>query len=212
MIFDDSISLLDWLTDSAPIFVIVAGIVAAIGLVFSYLIATLQYGPSEAFYFVSRIVFQIIPDFVRTSFGRIFALAKLSVQETVRKKVIFVAFAIFTALLLGGGWFLNMNTRHPDQVYIGFVYFGTQLLMGLFGLLIATFSLPADIKSRTIYTIVTKPVRSSEIVLGRVLGFGFVGTMMLLLIWIASYLFVERGLNHTHDLSDVSFTKIEKSA
>jgi hypothetical protein len=210
MIFDDSISLLDWLTDSAPIFVIVAGIVAAIGLVFSYLIATLQYGPSEAFYFVSRIVFQIIPDFVRTSFGRIFALAKLSVQETVRKKVIFVAFAIFTALLLGGGWFLNMNTRHPDQVYIGFVYFGTQLLMGLFGLLIATFSLPADIKSRTIYTIVTKPVRSSEIVLGRVLGFGFVGTMMLLLIWIASYLFVERGLNHTHDLSDVSFTKIEK--
>ncbi|MDB4756734.1 hypothetical protein OAG56_05120 [Mariniblastus sp.] len=209
MVFDDSISLVEWLSSSSLKFIIGAFIVAVVGVVFSYLTATLQYGPSEAFYFVSRVIFQIIPDFVRTSFGRIFALAKLAVQETLRKKIIFVAFAIFAAMLLGGGWFLNANSEHPDQVYIGFVFFGTQLLMGLFGLLIATFSLPTDIKTRTIYTVVTKPVRSSEIVLGRVAGFGFVGTIMLFLIWFASYLFVERGLNHTHNIKDVTFTRIE---
>lgn len=210
MVYDDSLTYLDWLRQAAPAFVIGAFIVSLAGVIFSYLVATLQYGPSEAFYFVSKIIFQIIPDFVRTSFGRIFALAKLAVQETLRKKIIFVAFAIFAAMLLGGGWFLNTNSRNPDQVYIGFVYFGTQLLMGLFALLIATFSLPNDIKSRTIYTVVTKPVRSSEIVIGRIIGFGFVGTVMLVLIWIASYLFVERGLNHTHNLSEVRFEKIEK--
>lgn len=210
MVFDDSISFLQWLQDSGPSFIIGAFIVAVAGVIFSYLVSALQYGPSEAFYFVSKIIFQIIPDFVRTSFGRIFALGKLAVQETIRKKIIFVAFGIFAAMLLGGGWFLNSNSRHPDQVYIGFVYFGTQLLLGLFGLLIATFSLPADIKNRTIYTVVTKPVRSSEIVIGRILGFGFVGTVMLFLIWIASFLFVERGLSHSHNLSETTFTKIEK--
>ena len=211
MVYDDSITYLDWLRNAFPSFIIGAFIVAVAGVIFSYLVSALQYGPSEAFYFVSKVVFEIIPDFVRTSFGRIYALARLAVQETLRKKIIFVAFAIFAAMLLGGGWFLNTNSRHPDQVYIGFVYFGTQLLMGLFGLLIATFSLPNDIKSRTIYTVVTKPVRSSEIVLGRILGFGFVGTVMLLLIWVASYLFVERGLNHNHNLVVDKFEKIEKA-
>lgn len=211
MVYDDSISYLKWLEDSALSFIIGSFIVSVAGVIFSYLVAALQYGPSEAFYFVSKIIFQIIPDFVRTSFGRIFALAKLAVQETLRKKIIFVAFGIFAAMLLGGGWFLNTNSRHPDQVYIGFVYFGTQLLLGLFGLLIATFSLPSDIKSKTIYTVVTKPVRSSEIVIGRILGFGFVGTVMLILIWLASYLFVERGLNHTHSLAETTFEKIEKT-
>ncbi|MEC9093905.1 MAG: hypothetical protein VX438_14445 [Planctomycetota bacterium] len=211
MVYDDSITYLEWLLGSGRHFIIGAFVVSVAGVVFSYLVAALQYGPSEAFYFVSKIIFQIIPDFLRTSPARIYALAKLAVQETLRKKIIFVAFGIFAAMLLGGGWFLNTNSRHPDQVYIGFVYFGTQLLLGMFGLLIATFSLPADIKNRTIYTVVTKPVRSSEIVLGRILGFGFVGTALLLLIWIASYLFVERGLNHSHGIADAIFTKIEKT-
>ena len=211
MVTDDSITYLEWLYEAFPNFIIAAFILSLAGVVFSYLVAALQYGPSEAFYFVSRIIFQIIPDFLRTSPGRIFALAKLAVQETLRKKIIFVAFGIFAAMLLGGGWFLNTNSRHPDQVYIGFVYFGTQLLLGMFGLLIATFSLPADIKNRTIYTVVTKPVRSSEIVIGRILGFGFVGTVLLLLIWITSYLFVERGLNHSHSLAETTFTKVEKT-
>lgn len=210
MVFDDSISFLEWLTNNLSMFIVGAFIVSVIGVVFSYLVSALQYGPSEAFYFVSKIIFEIIPDFVRTSFGRIYALARLAVQETLRKKVIFVAFAIFAAMLLGGGWFLVTNTRHPDQVYISFVYFGTQLLLGLFGLLIATFSLPNDIRNKTIYTVVTKPVRSTEIVIGRVLGFGFVGTVMLVLMGVASFLFVQRGLNHTHSLAETRFEKIEK--
>ena len=49
----------------------------------------------------------------------------------------------------------------------------------LLALFLSAFSLPADIKSRTIYTVVTKPVRTGEIVLGRMLGFTAIGTVLL---------------------------------
>jgi hypothetical protein len=76
----------------------------------------------------------------------------------------------------------------------------TTYLVLMLALLLSTLSLPADIKNRTIYTIVTKPVRSAEIVLGRILGFTVVGTVLLLLMGVISYGFVARNLNHRHDL------------
>ena len=63
---------------------------------------------------------------------------------------------------------------------------------------ISAFSLPEDIKSKTIYTIVTKPVRATEIVLGRMIGFVAVGTVMLMPMGLVSFIFVDRGLNHRH--------------
>ena len=62
-------------------------------------------------------------------------------------------------------------------------------------------SLPADIRDRTLHTVVTKPVRKIEIVLGRVLGFVFVGTLLLVGIGVISYGFTVRSLNHTHQLT-----------
>ena len=75
----------------------------------------------------------------------------------------------------------------------------TNYLILALALFISAFSLPADIKSKTIYTIVTKPVRPTEIILGRMLGFVAVGTVMLVPMGLASYLFVTRGLRHTHE-------------
>jgi len=45
----------------------------------------------------------------------------------------------------------------------------------LIALLVSAFSLPNDFKTKTIYTVVTKPVRAGDIVLGRILGFTIVG-------------------------------------
>ena len=75
---------------------------------------------------------------------------------------------------------------------------GTQLLILLMSLLISAFSLPEDIKHRTIYTIMTKPVRASELVMGRILGFAATSTVLLLILGVISLLFVWRGLSHTH--------------
>jgi ABC-type transport system involved in multi-copper enzyme maturation permease subunit len=64
--------------------------------------------------------------------------------------------------------------------------------------LISTFSLPNDFKSKTIYTVVTKPVRASDIVLGRILGFTLVGTVLLAAMGLLSAGFVWRMLDHSH--------------
>ena len=63
----------------------------------------------------------------------------------------------------------------------------TGYLMLLLALFLGALSLPADIKNRTLHTVVTKPVRPSEIVLGRILGFTIVGTVLLALMGVISY-------------------------
>ena len=77
----------------------------------------------------------------------------------------------------------------------------TIYLSMLFALVLSALSLPADIRDRTLHTVVTKPVRKIEIVLGRVLGFVFVGTVLLAGIGVISYGFTVRSLNHTHQLT-----------
>ncbi|MGE3639447.1 MAG: hypothetical protein AB7G28_12900, partial [Pirellulales bacterium] len=63
-----------------------------------------------------------------------------------------------------------------------------------------------DFKTKTIYTVVTKPVRAGDIVLGRILGFTLVGTIMLAIMSCFGYLFVVRTLYHTHQ---VEVTRLE---
>ena len=180
------------------VWVVAAAVV--LGVFFGYIVATLRHGPFEAFYVVAQVIGQSVPDFLNTSPRRVFAIARLAVKEALRRKVILVTFGIFAISLLFGGWFMNAKSDHPDQIYINFVMFGTQLLVLMMGTLISSFSLPEDIRNKTIFTIVTKPVRSTEIVIGRILGFGLLGTILLVLMATISYFFVIRGLTHTHQL------------
>lgn len=174
-----------------------------LGLLIGYVVSAARYGPVEGFYAVARAV----RDFVRfdlpgTSPRRIWALARLAYKEAIRRKVLVVV-ALFVVGLLFAGWYLDPRSADPARLYISFVLTATNYLILMLALFISTFSLPADIKSRTIYTIVTKPVRASEIVLGRMLGFIAVGTVMLIPMGIASYFFVTRGLRHDHEVADI---------
>ncbi|MCA9222700.1 MAG: hypothetical protein KDA71_20390, partial [Planctomycetales bacterium] len=71
---------------------------------------------------------------------------------------------------------------------------------------LSTFSLPADIKNRTIYTVVTKPVLLAELILGRILGFALIGTLILAVMCVLSYVFVLRGVSHTHQIDAKTLT------
>lgn len=178
-----------------------------LGLIFGYIVAAANHGPVEGFYTVARV----IRDFLRfdlpgTSLQRIFALAHLAFKEAIRRKVLFVV-GLFVVGLMLAGWYLNPESDDPARLYISFVLTATNYLILFLALFISAFSLPADIKSKTIYTIVTKPVRPTEIILGRMLGFVGVGTMMLIPMGLASYLFVTRGIRHTHlEVAEVSET------
>jgi hypothetical protein len=169
-----------------------------VGLMVGYVISAARYGPVEGFYAVARTVRDFIRfDLPGTSPRRIFALARLAFKEAIRRKVLFVI-GLFVVGLLLAGWYLDPTSDDPARLYISFVLTATNYLVLALALFISAFSLPSDIKSKTIYTIVTKPVRPTEIVLGRMLGFVGVGTLILIPMGLTSYIFVKRGLRHSH--------------
>jgi hypothetical protein len=102
--------------------------------------------------------------------------------------------------MLFAGWFLDVKSDHPARLYLSFVLIATTYSVLVLAVLLSTASLPNDIKSRVMYTIVTKPVRSTEIVAGRILGFAAVGTMLMIGMCVASYVFVVTGVHHTHQI------------
>jgi type III secretory pathway component EscR len=202
MVYEEFIKLdfSEWLSSGLPTFGFIVLAAVVLGVFFGYLVASFRHGPFEAFYIVAQVIAQAIPDFLFTSPRRIIAIARLAIKEALRRKVILVTFGIFAATLLFGGWFMNSGSLNPDRIYVNFVLWGTQLLVLLVGMLISSFSLPEDIKNKTIYTVVTKPVRPTEIVLGRIVGFGLLGTVLLGAMGIVSFFFVWRGLAHEHQI------------
>jgi hypothetical protein len=200
MVVESFPNFLTWITGAAGLFALILLAAVILGVFFGYVVASFRHGPFEAFYVVAQVIGQAIPDLLGTSFRRIGALARLSIKEALRRRVILVSFVIFFGALLFGGWFMNSGSDHPDRIYVNFVLWGTQLLVLMVGMLISSFSLPDDIKNKTIYTVVTKPVRATEIVLGRIVGFALLGTLLLTAMGLVSYFFVWRGLSHSHQL------------
>lgn len=201
MVVEEFTKFSEWIGSGVGVFALLALVATVVGLFFGFLVASFRHGPVEAFYVVAGVSGQAIPDFIGTSIRRIFAIARLAVKEALRRRVVLVTFGIFALALLFGGWFMKTGSDHPDRIYVNFVLWGTQLLVLMMGLLISAFSLPDDIKKKTIYTIVTKPVRATEIVLGRILGFGALATALLVLMGVISYFFVWGTLSHTHQVA-----------
>jgi ABC-type transport system involved in multi-copper enzyme maturation permease subunit len=178
-------------------------VLTVIGLLVGFLVATLKHGPAEGFLQVSKVIGELFTiDLPKMSLNRIYAIAKLSFKEAIRNRVLAVV-AVFVIGMMFAGWFLDPKASNPAQLYIPTVLTFTNWLMLLMGLFLSTFSIPRDIANRVIYTIVTKPVRPTEIFLGRVLGFMAVGTMNLLVFGLMSYIFIVRGLSHTHEAASM---------
>ena len=196
MVVEDFPQFSTWIGPGALLFALILLAATILGVLVGYIVAAFRHGPFEAFYVVAQVIAQAFPDFLFTSPRRVWAVARLAIKEAMHRRVILVTFGIFALSLLFGGWFMNGSTEKPEQIYVNFVLWGTQMLVLLMGMLLSAFSLPEDIKNKTIYTVVTKPVRPTEIVFGRIVGFGVLGTCLLALMGLISFLFVWRGLSH----------------
>lgn len=180
---------------------LLAVVLAILGFLVGFIVALVKYGPGEGFLQVARIIRELfMVDLPGTSIRRISAIAKLAIKEAIRKKVLVVV-GVFVVAIMFAGWYLDEKAEYPARLYISFVLTTTNYMVIVLGLFVSCFSIPTDIKSRTIYTIVTKPVRPTELFLGRVLGFVAVGTVILAFLGILSYIFVVRGLDHGHEVA-----------
>ncbi len=199
----DILPYLQWLLGGAdtfgalPRFLLVVLGIGLLGLVGGYIVAAARHGLLRGGDITYRTVSAGFRELFEMSPRRIWALARLAMKEAWRRRV-WVALAVFIVILVFAGWFLKTDHQDPAKLYISFVLTATTYLVLGIALLLSAFSLPGDFKSKTIYTVVTKPVRSGEIVLGRILGFSLIGSLLLVTMAVCSYVFVTRSLGHTH--------------
>src|SRR5579863_472477 len=145
---------------------------------------------------VLQHMFGGLQDLAGTSVKRCLALAQLTFREAIRRKTLWV-FAVFAVLFLFAGWFLSDVTPDADlQVknYVSFVLRTISWLILPVALLLACWGLPEDIKARSLHTVVTKPVRRHEIVLGRILGYSAIGGLVLGGMGAVGYVWINRQL------------------
>ena len=190
-----------WIGIAAAKWLFAVAILLLVAFLTGFVVILIRRGPGQVFPLFFRGVKNGWEDLTQISFRRVFAVARLIIQESIRKKVVTVC-VIFLILLMFAGWFIDPSNNNPAALYLNFVLSTTNYLILLLALFLSALSLPADFKNKTIFTLVTKPVRSSEIVLGRILGLAAVGTVILLFMAILSYFFVTMSLKHSHKLID----------
>ena len=201
MVLEQNIpDFVDFIGPAALAWLVAVAVLLGVAFGIGALISLIWYGPSRFWAPFKQAVLRGIENAI-ISPSRTWAVARLTIQESVRRRVLLI-FAMFLLLILMAGWFLDPANENPARLYLAFVTGATTILVLLLALFLSAFSLPTDFKSKTIYTVVTKPVRSSELVLGRIIGIGLVGTIILVLMGGASYVFVTTSLEHTHLLSE----------
>jgi ABC-type transport system involved in multi-copper enzyme maturation permease subunit len=125
---------------------------------------------------------------------RIFAIAKLSFKEAVRRRVLYV-FSLVLLVFLFASWFVPYKPEDQVRTYVSLVYYAMTPLLLFTAIALAAFSIPADIRNQTIHTVLTKPVERFEVVLGRLLGYVGLMTLVLFTMTAVSLLYVLRGVD-----------------
>lgn len=126
---------------------------------------------------------------------RIFALAKLSVLEVYRRRIVVVVLLVFIPIFFPIAWFLPSKPADELRLRVEVMSGFLQLVMLVTAAGFVSFALPSDVKNQNIYTIVTKPVERFEIIIGRFLGYGALATFALLFLTVANWLLIESAIN-----------------
>ena len=199
----------EWIGPIALEWLKAVGVLLGTAIIVGFIISAMKFGIASSFRHCFDAFGRGVEDFFFLSARRTWAIARLTIKEALRRRVLFLC-VVFLIILMFAGWYLDPNNPNPGKLYLSFVMGATGYLMLLLALFLSAFSLPTDFKTKTIFTVVTKPVRASEMVLGRIVGITLVGTMILLFMSVLSYFFVQFSLSHTHlllereDLTEVS--------
>jgi hypothetical protein len=124
---------------------------------------------------------------------RIWAIARVGVKEAWSRGIVWVCL-IIPLIYLYADWYISAKPEDQLRNRVGIAYFSMTLLFILSAVLLGAFSIPGDLKSQNIFTIVTKPVERYEIVLGRFLGYALLLLAELIVLTGLSYVYIRRGL------------------
>lgn len=175
---------------------IVVGAMTLLVLGVSLLTLLVTNGVKGPVLLVNEILAGLI-DLVSLSPRRVWALTQLTIREAIRRKALLV-FVVFGVLFMFAGWFLTGAAQSPDFEAKMYTYFALRTISWLVlpvVLLLACWGVPEDIRVRSLHTVVTKPVRRLEIVLGRMFGVGIIGTLVLAIMGTTGYVWILRQVS-----------------
>lgn len=183
------------ITEAITHWAITFGIALAVALLLAFILAAVLGGKNG----IPRF-FVHLGEGIRDTFGmslrRVLAIASLTIKESSRKKLVLV-FVVFAILFMFAGWFLSGANANKDlqlSVHVSFVLTSIAWMVFPVALLLSCWGIPEDIRLRSLHTVVTKPVRRSEIVVGRVIGFAIVGTVVIAAMSIVGYVWIQRQI------------------
>lgn len=132
-----------------------------------------------------------LSDLTRLRFSRVWALSSVSFAESIRRKVLLVTplgiLGVMAVALLQH----SIDPQEAIRQGIKFCLFASGILVTLTAIILACTNLPREIENRVIFTIVTKPTTRLEIVLGKTLGFIRVSGLIVIIMGVFTFAFLE---------------------
>ena len=153
------------------------------------------------FVVLAKVAWLLIPELFAMRPRRLYAIAKQAVTESTRRMwAPWVVIVLFAVILAFTHWFLPASQQRPAElgrIYVGTLTLLCMLLLTVMVTVLAPLSLPQDIQMQTIYTVVSKPVRRIELILGRILGYMAIVTALTLVFGVISLVYLDRNIGRT---------------
>lgn len=130
-------------------------------------------------------------DLVRLRFRRVWAISSVSFAESIRRKVLWVTPLGILGVIVVALLQHPVDQQEAIRQTIKFCLFASGTLVTITAIILACTNLPREIENRVIFTIVTKPTTRLEIVLGKTLGFVRVSGLIVLIMGLFSFVFLE---------------------
>lgn len=103
---------------------------------------------------------------------RIWAVARNTIRQALRLKVAaaFIALLLILLPILGLTVTGDGTLKGRLQTFVSYGFSLTSLLLSFLTIIISIYTITSDIEHRQIYTVITKPIRRSHLILGKLLG------------------------------------------
>jgi ABC-type transport system involved in multi-copper enzyme maturation permease subunit len=129
-------------------------------------------------------------DLLRVSLIRIWAIGSVVFRDSIRKRILWLAPLGMLGVVAVSQFGRSIDEQDAIRQTVKFCLFASGLLVVLASIVLSCTSLPKDIESKVVFTIVTKPISRLEIVLGKMVGLARVTGTLLVIMGLFSYAYL----------------------